>query len=339
MTPQERQLRQERHKVHVISLLSMGLVRNRWLNDKELQARLISQLPPQIHALLASITRERYPNSRDRSRLFENNFLKDLLSWWYQTFKILPGRELKRRSLNEVEKELKKWEQEFDKLNKQQQQSETKRKGKGKGKQSIDPPPPPSDPPSSSYKKYPWEESEIISYEKRLKRLKTQSSTSTSSPLVRPFGTSPSTWEPLSSPLSSLYASVSNLKGSKDLSVQLLVALLRGLDVPCRLVISLQGMEWRSDSASGLTKTKTKQKGNGKGKQVETIELNTTTTDDGEEDDKWRDGRGKLNYKVPKVNLRRSGPTGKKKKMANWEKEKMLMRSPSPGESSSLLPF
>ncbi|GAA5963176.1 hypothetical protein JCM3765_003635 [Sporobolomyces pararoseus] len=320
LTPQERQLRQERHKVHVISLLSMGLLRNQWLNDKELQARLISQLPPQLHASLVSITRERYPNSRDRSRLFES-FLKDLISWWYQTFKILKGRELKRKSLNQVEKELKSWQQEFEKLN-NNNSKKSKESKKGKGKQ-IDP--------SLDYKQFPWEETEILSYEKRLKRLKTQSSSSSSSqPLVRQFGTSSSTWEPLSSPLNSLYASVSNMKGSKDLSVQLLVALLRGLDVPCRLVISLQGMEWRSDSASGLKKPTTKQtKGKEKDNGVETIELNTTTTD---EEDDWQDGRGKLNYKVPKVNLRKSGVGTGKKKMANWEKEKMLMRSPSPDE-------
>ena len=37
LTAAERQLRQERHKVHVMTLLAMGLVRNRYLNDKELQ--------------------------------------------------------------------------------------------------------------------------------------------------------------------------------------------------------------------------------------------------------------------------------------------------------------
>lgn len=35
----ERMVRQERHKVHVLTLVAMGLVRNKWLNDKELQVR------------------------------------------------------------------------------------------------------------------------------------------------------------------------------------------------------------------------------------------------------------------------------------------------------------
>ena len=37
LTAAERQLRQERHKVQAMTLLAMGLVRNRYLNDKELQ--------------------------------------------------------------------------------------------------------------------------------------------------------------------------------------------------------------------------------------------------------------------------------------------------------------
>lgn len=41
LTAAERQLRQERHKVHVMTLLAMGLVRNRYLNDKELQVTIL----------------------------------------------------------------------------------------------------------------------------------------------------------------------------------------------------------------------------------------------------------------------------------------------------------
>lgn len=193
----------------------------------------------------------------------------------------------------------------------------------------------------SKYSEWPWEEP-TLSLNKRQKLLKSQStSSSSSSSLIRPFVDSPATWEPLAS-ISSLYAAASTMKGSKDLSVQLFTALLRALDVPTRLVVSLQGVEWRSDSAAGITKKgakETTKKGTGKkgakgkGKEVETIELNTTDSgSDG--DDHWEDGRGKINYKVPKVNLRRSGPSTKK--LANWQKEKQMMRSPSPGTSSSL---
>ncbi|GAA6024210.1 hypothetical protein JCM11491_001286 [Sporobolomyces phaffii] len=334
LTPHERQLRQERHKVHVMSLLAMGLVRNRWLNDKELQARLISQLPSHIHASLVSITREKYPNPRDRSRLFEA-CLKDLTSWWYQTFEVVPGRELKRKGLAEVEEELKGWREELARLSRKEHKSRAKDKGKGKEKHHE----------PTNYKEYPWEEEEQLSYDKRKKRLAAQekqkpassSAASSSTPPVRPYNASSSTWEPVSS-ISTLYAAAANLRGSKDLSAQLFVALLRGLDVPARLVVSLQGVEWRSDSASGLTKKENARgkaasaRGQGKstGKSVETIEL--SSSDSEEAATGWEDGRGKLKYKVPKPNLRRSAPS--QKKMASWQKEKMMMRSPSPDGSA-----
>lgn len=315
---------------------------------------MISHLPSQLHISLLSITREKYPNPRDRSRLFEA-FLKDLISWWYQVFTVLPGKELKRKGIQEVEEELKGWKEELERLRRKE------KKGKGKEKQ-VD-----QDQPSqvqdSKYKDYPWEE-EQLSYEKRKKRLNAQqkqsqkepiasTSSSSFSSFVRPYESSPTTWEPVAS-INSLYAAAASLKGSKDLSTQLFVALLRGLDVPARLVISLQGMEWRSDSASGLTKKEPKisgksgksgrgrgrgrgggtaAKGKGKGKQVETIELSSSESEKEEEEDdgNWQDGRGKLNYKVPKPNLRRSG-SSQQQKMAAWKKEKMMMRSPSPGE-------
>lgn len=127
--------------------------------------------------------------------------------------------------------------------------------------------------------------------------------------------------------------------------------MLRGLDVPARLIISLQGMEWRSDSASGLKKQPEKNKnknksnkivkgkGKGKGKQVETIELSSSNTSSDDDKEGWEDGRGKMNYKVPKVNLRKNGGgAGMKKKMAGWEKERLLMKSPSPDPEELLQP-
>ena len=267
---------------------------------------------------------------------------------------------MKRKGIQEVEEELKGWNEELERLRRKE------KKGKGKEK-LVDQV---TDLSNSKYKDYPWEE-ETLSYEKRKKRLNLQqkqkepfASTSTSpSSYVRPYESSPTTWEPLAS-INSLYAAAASLKGSKDLSSQLFVALLRGLDVPARLVVSLQGMEWRSDSAAGLTKKESKYavkggkggrgrgrgrggssavKGKGKGKQVETIELSSSESEKEEEeeddgDGKWQDGRGKLNYKVPKPNLRRSG-SSQQQKMAAWKKEKMMMRSPSPGEYSRFLFF
>ncbi|GAA5905976.1 hypothetical protein JCM5296_001306 [Sporobolomyces johnsonii] len=339
-TAKERQERQERHKVHVLCLLAMSMVRNRWLNDQELQARLLSHLPPSLHLAFASITRTKYPNPRDRSRLFEAS-LKDLVQWWFQAFRVLPHKDLRRRDVGEVEEELRGWEREYDKL----VSKEKKSKGKGKEKEGH----------GEGWKKWPWEEEEQLSEDKRRKRLASQS-TSSSKPLVRPFASSsphggPAAWEPVHA-LPSLYAAAAALRGSRDLSAQLFVALLRALDIPARLVVSLQGMEWRSGSASGANKGRRKKdvggpaiddddeeeeealartrrkpppakgKGKGKSRAVETLEL--SSSEDGEGG--WQDGRGKLNYKIPKPNLRRSAPSGKGGKVAAWRKEREMMR-------------
>ncbi|GAA5843558.1 hypothetical protein JCM3766R1_002411 [Sporobolomyces carnicolor] len=370
---EERKLRQERHKVHVMTLFASSLVRNHALNDKELQARLISQIPSSIHAALASITRERYPNPRDRSRLFEAT-LRDLVSWWYSNFDTVPHRHVERRSIDQVETELASWQRELNQLE--------QRQDKGKGKQlELDHDDKGDDGSKggaaatveiretgwSKYKEFPWQEDEQLSFEKRKKRFQQQESrrrsgparqeggggepTSTTAPIeatsssyVRMYKNSSSTWEPIRT-MSTLYAAASNLRGSRDLCCQLFVALLRGLDVPARLVVSLQGMEWRSDSASGKLqedrssrkgKTTGKGKGKGKGKgsgktrtkgggksTTETIELSSTTTasSSSEEDER-------LGYKVPKVNLRRSAPS--KKRLATWQRERQLNKSPSP---------
>ena len=55
-TARERMVRQERHKVHVMALLAMGLIRNRWLNDPELQVRLQLLLRMNRHRLHWQLT-------------------------------------------------------------------------------------------------------------------------------------------------------------------------------------------------------------------------------------------------------------------------------------------
>ncbi|GAA5867977.1 hypothetical protein JCM8547_000771 [Rhodosporidiobolus lusitaniae] len=308
----ERKIRQERHKVHVLSLLAMAMVRNRWLNDAELQARLLSQVPSPLLSAFTSITRAAYPNVRDRSRLFERA-LADLVSWFYRAFEVEPEKDLLRRDTGEVEEDLKGWEEEWERLTRKEgrrrekvrkvaeekEEKERDRKGKRKAvnqdamdeddneKEKGDGLPPVEE----AYLRYPWEEHPVFSLKKRAKLLAAQSSllsasTSSSSsskpppthptyPLIRPFTSSlssstssspsggPSFWEPLNPPSSSspssqprtssvppaLYAAAALLRGSHDLQAQLFVALLRAVDVPARLVVSLQGVEWRSKGA------------------------------------------------------------------------------------------
>ncbi|GAA5820932.1 hypothetical protein JCM10212_000553 [Sporobolomyces blumeae] len=380
-TAQDRQLRQSRHKVHVLTLLAAGLVRNKWINDRELQARLLSHLPTSLHTSLVSITRQRYPNPRDRSRLFEQ-FVQNLVEWWSETFDVVQGEgATERRSTREVDEEVETWRDERQELIRRDKDedaatratSERAKKGKGKGRAIKD-----DDHDESRWAEWPWDEPQV-SFDRRRKLLRQQAKASTSSsssssapvpstssaaaaagpppppPRVRPWADSPRRWDALSSPpLQSLRSAASKLKGSRRTSIELLASLLRALEVPCRLVVSLQAVEWRSDSASGAgggggKQSKAKEvvarkgtgakrsKGKGKGKaKVETIELSSSgPEDETDEDGTWQDGRGKLNYKIPKPNLRKSatsskGRAGGSRRMAGWEKERMMLRSPSP---------
>lgn len=295
---------------------------------------------------------------------------------------------------------------------------------------------------------YPWDESPLLTSSQRTAlvqnattRLPLHPSTAQ---LVRPFLPAASTWEVLRAPapgtsahLTSLYAAAASLRGSRDLSAQLLCALLRAVDVPARLVVSLQAVEWRSKAQSGAApkkgrgeaapkKGKAKVKGKGKlparrkaapandsefdfttddedddeaarkaaaaakrrkkppaesaaaGRaskassagsgyasssatnprasaaaasgsskkpKVETLVLSSASDTDGSAgggggggggsttDGSWEDGRGKLAYKVPKVNLRKStGAKGKSgAKVPGWKKDEELRRGASPG--------
>ncbi|GJN94079.1 hypothetical protein Rhopal_007143-T1 [Rhodotorula paludigena] len=462
-TARERMVRQERHKVHVLTLVAVGLVRNKWLNDKELQARLVSLVPAQLLANFTSISPARYPNPRDRSRLFDRA-LADLVSWWYAAFELVDGRELRRRGVDEVDEEVEGWRAEGEKLREIARRkrdrlnkaataaSETgsaaapsaDAKGKGKAKDAssgglTDP---------SLIPLYPWDESPLLTSSQRTAlvqnattRLPLHPSTAQ---LVRPFLPAASTWEVLRAPapgtsahLTSLYAAAASLRGSRDLSAQLLCALLRAVDVPARLVISLQAVEWRSKAQSGAAQKKKRageakaKKGKTKGKakgtlparrkaapakdsefdfttddedddeaarkaaaavkrrkkppaesaapgraskassagsgyasspaakprasasaaagstkkpKVETLVLSSASDTDGSAgggggggggsttDGSWEDGRGKLAYKVPKVNLRKSaGAKGKSgAKVPGWKKDEELRRGASP---------
>lgn len=267
---------------------------------------------------------------------------------------------------------------------------------------------------------YPWEEAPLLTGSQRtaaLRRPDGQLPLTPDGAFIRAFLPASDTWEvlrPVAStsagpsgagggkgPLGSLYAAAAMLRGSADLQAQLLVALLRALDIPARLVVSLQAMEWRSKSQSGAAPkrggggggTGAKGRGSGKGKgraaagastdedtgsaasasaaarrkppvgkavkglkkasAPETLVLSSTAsegeTGSGSAGGRsaggtrrkgpsagggWVDGQGKMAYKVPKVNLRRS--SGPSVKVPGWKKEEELRRGASPGASSSL---
>ncbi|GAA5982532.1 hypothetical protein JCM10908_006687 [Rhodotorula pacifica] len=306
-TARERMIRQERHKVHVMSLLAMGLIRNRWLNDSELQARLVSQVPATLLNAFTYITPARYPNARDRSRLFDRA-LSDLTSWWYTAFEIIQGKELSRRDVVEVEQELEDWKEEGERLRAKAQkrldkETTSKKDIKGKGKARE----PPLDP--ERIPLYPWQETPyLLTASQRTSALDKSASTSklpfhpASGQLVRPYEPASASWEVLRPPPTehkqSLNLAASTLRGSKDLCAQLYVALLRAIDIPARLVVSLQALEWRSRAQTTAPPARERKKSGGKGKgkagsngklkrkpPAKQKMVNMTTTDDDDDED------------------------------------------------------
>ena len=408
------------------------------------KARLVSQVPAALLNAFAHITPTRYPNARDRSRLFDRA-LSDLTSWWYTAFEIVPGKELSRRDVVEVEHEVESWKDEGERLrakaqkrlDKEKKLAKSDVKGKGKARE------PPLDP--ERIPLYPWQESPyLLTTSQRTAALDKSASTSklplhpASGQLIRPYEPASSSWEVLRPPPTehkqSLNLAASTLRGSKDLSAQLFVALLRAIDIPARLVVSLQALEWRSRAQTTAPparsrKTKVaatasaarrggKAPGDNKKKKKATApvirktQFDTTTDDDdadfvavdeeadrqksrskakstaapptkakatsaaksgtssaasdgsrpprptngkgkssakkpnpdvlvlsssasaatsaSESDGSFEDGRGKLKYKVPKVNLR--GPSSGAK-VAAWKRDQQLRRGTSPGPS------
>lgn len=149
-----------------------------------------------------------------------------------------------------------------------EQQQAGDSKGKGKARD------PPLDP--AQIPLFPWSEQPLLTAQQRTRALDRSASTSklpihpapapgTGPPvLIRPYTPASSTWEtlrapvhassspsPSKGPLATLYAAAHNMRGSRDLSSQLFIALLRAIDVPARLVVSLQAAEWRSKAQSG----------------------------------------------------------------------------------------
>ncbi|KAF8758826.1 Rad4 protein [Rhizoctonia solani] len=76
-----RLVRLESHKLHTISLLASLSIRNKWLNDQALKARLLSLIPLPIQHGFTSITKSAHPDPARRGRLFETALVR-LVSWF-----------------------------------------------------------------------------------------------------------------------------------------------------------------------------------------------------------------------------------------------------------------
>ncbi|KAG1863930.1 hypothetical protein C8R48DRAFT_707293 [Suillus tomentosus] len=102
----ERILRTGTHKVHTVCLLANARVRNKWLNDEILHARLLSLTPLHLHNGFALIHKSREPDQNKRGRLFEAAVTR-LAEWWTSIFfSVLPTGHIKNRTFDENERDL-----------------------------------------------------------------------------------------------------------------------------------------------------------------------------------------------------------------------------------------
>ncbi|KAH9985042.1 hypothetical protein BJV74DRAFT_946268 [Russula compacta] len=102
----ERLLRIDCHKVHTVALIANASVRNRWINDELLQARLLSLTPHPIQNSFAMIHKSRIPDDVKRGYLFEQAVSR-LASWWADTFfTVKPTGHLCSRTFEDVQRVL-----------------------------------------------------------------------------------------------------------------------------------------------------------------------------------------------------------------------------------------
>ncbi|KEP54880.1 DNA repair protein rhp42 [Rhizoctonia solani 123E] len=77
----DRLIRLESHKLHAVALLASLSIRNKWLNDEALKARLLSMVPLPIQHGFTSVTKSAHPDPARRGRLFETALVR-LTSWF-----------------------------------------------------------------------------------------------------------------------------------------------------------------------------------------------------------------------------------------------------------------
>ncbi|KAJ7741359.1 hypothetical protein B0H16DRAFT_1565520 [Mycena metata] len=100
----ERLLRINCHKLHTLALLTNAWVRNRWINDLLLQARLISLTPLSLQTAFAMIHKSRVPDQNIRGRMFETA-MGHLAFWWaHKFFDVTFEGHLRNRTFEDVQK-------------------------------------------------------------------------------------------------------------------------------------------------------------------------------------------------------------------------------------------
>ncbi|KAH7340573.1 hypothetical protein B0J17DRAFT_715779 [Rhizoctonia solani] len=228
-----RLIRLESHKLHAVALLASLSIRNKWLNDQVLKARLLSLVPLPIQHGFTSITKSAHSDPARRGRLFETALVR-LASWFAPSppataqniyverpsagwFRITNTGHIKTHTFEAGVRRiqlLEKREAERKIRRAKRQERRTRRaqaraKGKGKARDS-----------SSSSSDDGDEDLEVTDSEDE--------------------------WyapERLRSP-NSIAKHALQRSGSRDVAVLIFVAILRALGIPARLVSSLQCVPW-----------------------------------------------------------------------------------------------
>lgn len=275
VTPRDRAIRSDSHKIHVLALLAHAKVRNAWLNDENLRDVLYNTTPVGLRQKLRAIHPKKEPQQRERVRLFEA-FMGELVRWWAVKFYLdpdmsaagairQPNAELVAGKFPKRGRRVDGWivesekdrEQRLRRVEKERQdarEGKAKAKGKGKPKNSASSATATAPPPSSSSSSTPRRKTY------RPLRLATPRNPRDSISLFPPGPPSELTStptllhliqpppEPIRSP-ADLIASAEARAGSRETSAQLFCALCRSLGIPARLVISPQVAPWSISAA------------------------------------------------------------------------------------------
>ncbi|KDQ25687.1 hypothetical protein PLEOSDRAFT_51943 [Pleurotus ostreatus PC15] len=214
----ERLTRIHCHKIHTICLIANGWIRNHWINDELLQARLLSLTPLPLQNSFAMIHKSRVPDAARRGYLFEASITR-LAEWWSESFfEVTPEGHLRNRTFEDVQLGL-----------------------EAQGFRSLAEP---------AAKKPAAPAPAFLELIQSLHQSPTIDN-ETLQDILDDDG------EFIRTPKSLMKHALMR-KGSRDLSAQLFTALCRSLGIPTRLVVSIQSVPWQANINKPKAKPRTK---------------------------------------------------------------------------------
>ncbi|TFK33041.1 hypothetical protein BDQ12DRAFT_716098 [Crucibulum laeve] len=102
----ERLIRIDCHKIHTVALLGNAWIRNKWIKDELLHARLLSLTPMSLQNAFGMIHKSRVPDQNLRGRMFENA-ISNLVKWWcIEFFEVIPEGHIRNRTFDEVQRRM-----------------------------------------------------------------------------------------------------------------------------------------------------------------------------------------------------------------------------------------